>query len=234
MNDKKSIWSFWLSLLAFVISLVALVVFIFKVEPYSVVSSDTFIGVIAAFIGISVTMVIGFQIYNSLDLKSKINAVEELKKTVEEQKSRVEKLKIEQEEGINIIQARLYHGTSMMELDTFLRLHAAIKFSLSADHKQEGYKWILDELETYMLDITTKSFSIIFHCISEADYKRGVSKFKGLYQDDEKEIRQHPNFLYIKDRYEELMSKFEKRLENIANLKTPSSEEIDKLAEKIK
>ena len=78
-ENTKLNWSFWLSLLAFVISLITLGVFINKVKPYSVVTIDTYIGVIAGFIGLAVTLLIGYQIYNALDLRQRIDAVEKLK-----------------------------------------------------------------------------------------------------------------------------------------------------------
>ena len=68
MENAKLNWSFWLSLMAFVVSLIALGVFIYKVEPYSVVTIDTYIGVIAGFIGISVTLLVFYLIFISLDL----------------------------------------------------------------------------------------------------------------------------------------------------------------------
>ncbi|HIZ68352.1 MAG TPA: hypothetical protein H9966_00440, partial [Candidatus Prevotella avicola] len=40
----------------------------------------------------------------------------------------------------------------------------------------------------------------------------------------------HPNYFYIRKRYEELMLKFEKRLDNIANQKNVSLEVLDGLA----
>lgn len=237
-DNLRRDFTFWLSIFAVAISAVTLILFFIKVTPNSVVDVSSFIGAIAAFIGISVTIVIGFQIYNSLDFKNKINELEELKRPLEElkqslkvQKYQLETLKIEQEEGINIIQARLFHGNANMELDAFLRLHIAIKYSLSVDHKDDGYRWILDELEAYMLNITATSFSVILGCVSKVDYAREVNKFKDLYKDEDDEIRRHPNYLYIKERYEELMLKFEKRLDNIADLKHPSLKEVDKLSE---
>lgn len=44
----------------------------------------SFISAIAAFIGISVTLVVGYQIYNAVELKQKINAVEKLKIAIEQ------------------------------------------------------------------------------------------------------------------------------------------------------
>lgn len=220
-------WSFWLSLLAFVISIVALAVFFCKVEPYSVVSIDTFIGVIAGFIGLSVTILLGYQIYNAIDLNQKINQIEKLKKSLENQQEELNKVKLEQAEGFEILQARLLREKTSMQLDSFLHLHSAIKYSLSTDHKNEGYQGLMDELELYMLDITMAPFA---DCSTEEDYQSKTKKLKDAYKKNDSEIRNHPNYLYIKDRYEELMSKFETRLKFISKRQNVSLTEIDKLA----
>lgn len=226
-ENIKLNWSFWLSLLAFVISLVALCVFICKVEPYSVVTIDTYIGVIAGFIGIAVTLLVGYQIYNAVDLRQRISAVEKLRESIENQQQQFEVLKNEQYESIEIIQARLFYKTSTMAIDTFLHFHSAIKYSLSVDHKSEGYKWLLDELEVYMLNITLATVMIDCHC--NEDVPKRIKEFKGFYHEHDRDIRNHPNYLYIRDRYEILMPKFEKRLDNIANFKEVSLDVLDEL-----
>ena len=226
-ENTKLNWSFWLSLLAFVIALVALCVFICKVEPFSVVTIDTYIGVIAGFIGIAVTLLVGYQIYNALDLRQRIDAVETLKTSLENQQQQLELLKNEQAEGIEIIQARLFLNTPEMLLEAFLHFHSAIRYSLSVDHRREGYKWLLDELKTYMLSISNGAF---IDCLTQADVQNKIRELKGFYQEYDQDIRNHTNYLYIRDGYEELMSKFEKRLDNIANLKDVSLKVLDELA----
>lgn len=226
-ENTKLNWSFWLSLLAFVIALVALCVFICKVEPFSVVTIDTYIGVIAGFIGIAVTLLVGYQIYNALDLRQRIDAVETLKTSLENQQQQLELLKNEQAEGIEIIQARLFLNTPEMLLEAFLHFHSAIRYSLSVGHRREGYKWLLDELKTYMLSISNGAF---IDCLTQADVQNKIRELKGFYQEYDRDIRNHTNYLYIRDGYEELMSKFEKRLDNIANLKDVSLKVLDELA----
>ncbi len=58
--------TFWFALIALAISIITMVLFFVKVSANSVVDCMTFIGVIAAFIGISVTLLIGYQIYNAV------------------------------------------------------------------------------------------------------------------------------------------------------------------------
>lgn len=72
-------WSFWLSIFAIVISLITVALFFWKVDSNSVVNVSTFIGIITAFIGISVTLVIGFQIYSFISIKDKMNKMTLLK-----------------------------------------------------------------------------------------------------------------------------------------------------------
>lgn len=223
-ENVKINWSFWLSLMAFVISLVALAVFICKVEPYSVVTIDTYIGVIAGFIGIAVTLLVGYQIYNAIDLRQRINAVETLKTSLENHQKQLDILRQEQAESTEILQARLFLKTQNMDLEAFLHFHSAIKYSLSVDHKREGYKWLLDELKEYMLNITNSSFA---YCTSKEELLNTIKKFKGFYQEYDNFIRNHPNYLFIRIGYEELMEKFEKRLDNIANFKTVSLNYLD-------
>ena len=173
MENAKLNWSFWLSLMAFVVSLIALGVFIYKVEPYSVVTIDTYIGVIAGFIGISVTLLVGYQIYNALDLRQRITAVETLKISMESQQQQLEVLKNEQAEGIEIIQARLFLNTPRMALEAFLHFHSAIRYSLSVDHRREGYKWLLNELNEYMLGISNGAF---VDCIGQKDFQKKINE----------------------------------------------------------
>lgn len=220
-------WSFWLSLLAFVISIVALAVFFCKVGPYSVVSIDTFIGVIAGFIGIAVTLLVGYQIYNAINLRERIKAVEKLKYHFETQQAELEYVKLEFEESLRLIQAKIYHETGD-ELNAFIFLHSAIKYSLHLLGKKESFDLLLDQLGSYMLKISMASFASY---LTPEESLCKVNKLKELYKDNDRSIRENPNYFCIKRRYEELMSKFEIRLNNISNCKNVSFKEIDKLAE---
>lgn len=229
IEEKSTLlnWSFWLSIIAICFSSVALLVFIFKVTPNSVVDGLTFISIIAAFIGLSVTLLVGYQIYNVIDVKQKINNIERLKKSLKQQQKQLESFKIEQMEGFEILQARLF-SSSHMEGDALIHFHSALKFSLSVNHKDDGYKWMLDELKEYMLNINN-SIKLFHGCINISDYQKQVKKLRDYYKDNDHDIRKHENYFYIKDIYEELMSKFEKRLDNISRIRNVSPYEIDKL-----
>lgn len=220
-------WSFWLSIFAIVISLTTVILFFWKVNSNSVVNASTFIGAMTAIIGISVTLVVGYQIYSVIDLKQKISDINTLKESLECLQNQLENLKLEQSESFEIIQSKLFSNESLVNVcDAFLHLHFALKYSLSVDHKIEGYSYILSELKKYMLNINTSSF---MGCSNKEDYEKSIYQFKELYKNNDIQIREHQNYLYIRDKYEELMSKFEKRLNYISLGKNVSPDEIDKL-----
>ncbi len=75
---KKNI-SIILSLIAFVAVLGVILVWIFRGYTISVVSLDTFIGVMVAIVGLLVTFAVGWQIVNALEIRNKINEIERVK-----------------------------------------------------------------------------------------------------------------------------------------------------------
>ena len=63
----------WVSLLALIFSVIALIITFLRVDV--TISNDTFIGIIASFIGLSVAMIIGWQIFSYIQTKSEIDKV---------------------------------------------------------------------------------------------------------------------------------------------------------------
>ena len=84
---KKNI----LGIIAIVISIVALVFSIVRVAPFTI-TEGTYIGIIAAFIGISVAILIGYQIFNVIEWKGKM---QQLKKQQNELNLQSNKIKTE-------------------------------------------------------------------------------------------------------------------------------------------
>ncbi len=103
-------------------SIITLALFFIKVKTSSVVDISTFIGVMAAFIGISVTLLIGYQIFNVLDFRNKLSQLENLRRELEQQKEETNSINLQQQEGFNIILARLYHKDCLQSLNAVLSL----------------------------------------------------------------------------------------------------------------
>jgi len=220
MNNNKSII---LSMVAISISLVTLILFFIRVTPNSIVGIDTLLGVVAAFIGISVTLLIGYQIYNAFEIKEKLKRVKELETIIETTKEDFRLLRNEQEENRCVFMARMCYKENMPQ-DAFIRLHEALLFMLSTNIIKESLKWYFDELELYMKNIKADSFN---DWEDLQQLVERVNDFKCLFADDMDSIMNHKCYFVIKDRYEELMNKFDIRLKNITIGADVSMDEVD-------
>lgn len=220
----KNRFGFLCGYLSISISIITIALFFFKVAPSSVVDISTFLGITAAFIGVSVTLLVGYQIFNVLDFRNKLSQVEELQKVLEQQREETRTINLQQQEGFNIILARLYHKDCLQTLNAVLSLMQAIPYSLSLPQKAEGYTWLLDELKIYMLDVIMPSFG----SGTPEHFKQAVKEFKSLFDPIDKEIRSHKNYIFIKEKYSQLIEEFNIRLDNIASFKNVGLTEMTK------
>lgn len=221
MKTKLSIYCGFISIS---FSLITLALFFIRVKASSVVDISTFIGIMGAFIGISVTLLIGYQIFNVLDFRNKLSQLENLRKELEQQREETNSINLQQQEGFNIILARLYHKDCLQTLNAVLSLMQAIPYSLSMPQKADGYTWLLDELKEYMLEVTMVSFG----SGTPDFFKKPVREYKEILDPIDKEIKEHKNFLYIKDKYTQLINDFNIRLQNIASFKNVGLTEMTK------
>lgn len=74
----------WVSLLALLISFIALIITFLRIDV--TISNDTFIGIISSLIGACATIIVGVQIYNSVETK---NVKENLRKMEEKMKEKM-------------------------------------------------------------------------------------------------------------------------------------------------
>ena len=78
MNEHKSnknntsTWALILSIVAILLCLLVLILWIFEVIPHSVITSETFIGACVTLLSIIVTIAVGWQIFNIVEVKSTI------------------------------------------------------------------------------------------------------------------------------------------------------------------
>lgn len=85
----------WISWLALALSIVACIITWLRVDVY--INNDTFVGVMAGFMGACATIIVGFQIFNSIETKRDIN---ELKESYKIKISDIEKVQKELENQI--------------------------------------------------------------------------------------------------------------------------------------
>lgn len=229
-------WTFWISIISLAVSLGTIAVIVMDIWEISVIDSNSFISGLVALFSLAITILLGFQIYNSIELSDKLKEIDFLKQNIKEIREDYEQgikknntefeiLRNELNESTNITLAKIYYSSRVMEIDALLRLLCATKYALSVEH-EEGYKWLLDEMELYMLNITPSTFRT--GGFGMESIKKSIDDFKEYIQYEDVEIRKNPNYLYVKDRYEELMSKFQKRLNLIYDGKNVSTDILDK------
>lgn len=82
--SKKVNWAIGLSVVALILVAIMFVLWCCNAGGFSAVSLDTFVGVIVALLAIIATLILGWQIYNAMDLKEKLNKIEALETKLKE------------------------------------------------------------------------------------------------------------------------------------------------------
>lgn len=218
MKNKKGNCSIILSCIALGISLVTIALFFIKVTPNSIVDGNSFISILAAFIGISVSLLIGYQVYNAVEIKQELLRIDDIKQEMDKtkagldaQKQEIKKKwdqlnnKMEISRCISLSRIEAEHNPIM----AFIRLHEALQFILLSDDLEETLDWYKEELVERMERIDRSDFGL--------DVAGGVQKLKNEYNDDIEIIKTCKYYYIVKDWYEELMKRFEKNLDGFVN-----------------
>ena len=202
-ENTKLNWSFWLSLVAFVISIVALAVFFCKVKPYCVVTIDTYIGVIAGFIGIAVTLVIGFQIYSFISIKDKIKEMSTIQEELLNTKENLSQLEKE-------LKGMIYYSEGLIRKEqgnnkeAFENLHYAILHFADIDSKKEELLIYIKLLSGYVDEISKDDF--------EEPKNFMISTTEVLSRDIHFKMEQRRYYWVVKDEYEKIYKKLMTKL----------------------
>ena len=211
--EKRALTTSWV---AISLSVVTIALFFVKVTPNSVIDIGTFIGIIAALIGVSVTMLVGYQIYNVFEIKKELTKIDKQKQELEALKEDLNKTKDEitlKSQTINLdlqIQRCMtlaYSQQNRSPVDSFIRYHESLQYFLSSDYSKGGFGWYRDELIERMLNVDNTCF--------EKDVSGNIQSLKDSYSEDMKSVETHENYYIIQDWYEQLMELFVIRLDNI-------------------
>lgn len=89
-TEKKINYAIWLSVISLILWFVVVMLWLFNVYEFSVVDSNTFIGVIVALLALIVTFVVGWQILNIIDVKAQVSEISDLKKELQQQREDIE------------------------------------------------------------------------------------------------------------------------------------------------
>lgn len=102
----------------------------------SVITLDTFIGVIVALLAIIVTVAIGFQIVNAMDLRERLSQLEYQEQLSHKEKENFIKLSNNLQSGISEAEAQLYYDKKQY-VEAFVFYNAALKYAIFADQQNQ-------------------------------------------------------------------------------------------------
>lgn len=173
-------------------TIVAIGFSLLRIVPFEV-SEATYVGIIVTFMGVIVTILVGYQIYNSIEIKRDIekqraefkreieNQKEELKNDIEGQKQKsteitnrlllqdknLTTLNYEIKENLYIVLSFIYESENKT-IAVFEVVHSSLLCSMY--NKKDDYDWILNRLK-----------SIIQHFNYKEIYSGGICYRKGEY-----------------------------------------------------
>lgn len=172
------------------ISVTILVLWCCNVGGFTVVSLDSFVGIIVALLAIVVTIVLGWQIYNAIELKRKIEELDELKDKLSEQEKEI---KQQSSKSRHLIAASLADiaTTAGNHMSAFDYLMTSLYYSLALEQSINVGK-ILDRMA---------------HSVSQIQ-QDAVCIYTKKIHDLDKRIRDSQHFDMIKNQYEKIYNDF--------------------------
>lgn len=214
---------------ALIISLVSLGFSLLRITPFSI-NEDTYIGLLATFIGISVTLLIGFQIINFFEVKKEFGEIkktmEELRKTKEEilnTQKEISRIENESQECLDIIAAKFLSLEQESCVDAFLVQQVALISSLKAHRKD--FSVVFSGLKRYISKMQPGFFATGTNVQIDINIDNYIERAKK----NDSQIKEFENYCSIKYEYEHILKCFFDRMENARKNLTVSTEELKEL-----
>lgn len=221
-----------LSIIAIVVSVLAIGFALLRVTPFEI-TNDVYVGIVASCVGISVALVIGFQIVNTLEIRKDISEQRQtaikLETLNEALKDTISKQQAEMQEGFDIIMAiQQYNDDKYTNaFIAFEHMHTALVSSLK--FKRDNYDFIFHLIRKYIANIDVYNFSqgggyILadnsYMCDSNIDGERRnikdiVDERTKSIKEMESHLRADSNFNALGIEYERVIKLFWKRIKDV-------------------
>lgn len=144
-SEKKYNISLILSIIAILLSLGIILLWIVNASNLAVVSLDSFVGVIVALLAILVTAVLGWQIYNAIEIKDKMRAIDSLQSALKQQEHRMEQMYCNVCHSHGYVAAYQSATVNNDFVDAYRWLMSSLRYSLLLDEPINVEK-VLDEM----------------------------------------------------------------------------------------
>lgn len=214
--EKKS---YILSIFAVAISAATLAVILIQVTPHSVIDLGTFIGIMAAFIGICVTLLVGVQIYNAIEIRQKLTEIDELKTLLDQTKTELEQAKADIFDSVYTVAAKAVINSSEEAVEAFRYMNQSLQYALDIDDSRQNYCDRIDYIEKCCLKLQRGNG--IFDGTQE-QVQNKVEQYQMSVQPVIDTIKRHPKYHIIADKYDKLIQAYEARMTKIKNLQSGS------------
>lgn len=202
---------YWMALFSLVLSIVTIILFFFKVKDYSVVNSDTFVSSCTAIITIGVTLAVGFQVFQSLDIKSKVNEIAQLKSELKEARKDFDLLTAD-------LKSTLLYNESDRKwnegdvFDAVLKLQEAIDVYLRSELRKDVVMSWMEILRTYVLGINQRKE----HENKELDILM-IDNFNLIWNHNSLSLKSNPNFWAIAKSYKSINDEVISQIKKLKN-----------------
>lgn len=201
-DSKRFSFAHICAYLSLAISVTMIVLWCCNAGGFKVVSLDSFVGVIVALLAIAVTLVLGWQIYNALELKTKIEELNIVKEDLnrQEKESKEENKRMNHLITVSLANIEINNKNyglvflysiasleSAMSLDTPINIESVLaRMELSVSQLKQGFILRSDDMKNiyfYDKNIRTKKLYDMIKTQYENIYNDFISKVK--YDKDE-------------------------------------------------
>lgn len=220
------------NILLLCIAILALLISLLKITPFEV-TENTYIGIIITLLSIATTLVIGYQIYNSLELRKEIFEQKMKYDDILSKNSDMEKKYKEQsfqmQEGFDIVSSLIKFNEGQKFItcgNAFYCIHHALISSIETE--RTDYEWLFQCIRMYISEFEWQTFSSglskhndnQFYIATIGDdcdktLQEIVDRYLESIRADEKLIRSSSNFSKIVFEYNRIMKLLYKRLDDI-------------------
>ena len=201
LENKKSTLALCLSIVAIILCLLLFALWIFGVYPRSVVTAESFIGACVALLGVIVTIAVGSQIVNVMEVKSAQRKYEDELKVALEKIQRQQEL-MEEEQHRN---SHLHNCNIAKSMQDNRKCGKACFYYTCALYEYLQMKNHLGN-EGYM-------YQGLHDCLKMQDGNWKISKeMQTELKNVDKLLQQNANYHWVQGQYEPLRDEFFKRI----------------------
>lgn len=222
------------------VSILALIFSLVKITPFEV-TSEAYIGTIVSTLSIAATLVIGYQIYNAIEIKRTLKQFDEkiqqqgsqYKSIIEKNTELESKLLIQNsllQGGFDIINANFELNKGNAKAAFYFNHHSLI-FYLQSD--MNDFQPIFDNLRKNIVALSVQSLILGYTTnqngeLINPDIISDINSYKAIINSDENIIRNQPNFVIIQTEYNRVIGHFYKRIDDIVRTPNMQLSELEK------